>query len=65
MPNRHFVSDRRACGDCLTASRLSDLAVLIFRGSEVHALCEDQNVCFVLGQNGNAKLLRSAQSLID
>ena len=36
-----------------------------FSCPEVHALCEDQNVYFVLGQNGNAKLLRSAQSLMD
>ena len=36
-----------------------------FSCPEVHALCEDQNVYFVLGQNGNAKLLRSAQSLTD
>ena len=36
-----------------------------FSCPEVHALCEDQNVYFVLGQNGNAKLLRSALPLMD
>ena len=36
-----------------------------FSCPEVHALCEDQNVYLALGQNGNAKLLRKAQSLMD
>ena len=47
-----------------------DVAILLrgdahFSCPEVHALCEDQNVYFVLGQNGNAKLLRSALPLMD
>ena len=47
-----------------------DMAILLrgdahFSCPEVHALCEDQNVYFVLGQNGNAKLLRSALPLMD
>ncbi len=47
-----------------------DVAILLrgdahFSCPEVHVLCEEEDVYFVLGQNGNAKLLRSAQSLMD
>ena len=36
-----------------------------FSCPEVHALCDTQNVYFVLGQSGNAKLLPRAQPLMD
>ena len=35
-----------------------------FSCPEVHALCEEEDVYFVLGQNGNPILLRKAQSLM-
>ena len=41
--------------------RISMLHLKLIAGSstsEMHAAAEDQNVYFVLGQNGNAKLLR-------
>ena len=47
-----------------------DVAILLrgdahFSCPEVHTLCVEEDVYFVFGQNGNAKLLRSALPLMD